>query len=269
MAKGLFLPLSYLMSQQQPQPRFGPEFIVPITYSDIAGRKASPQDLWRAMSAVGGSSAVVTLSTILNSVEKFQHDRQLQSALVEKFLRPEYRKLPERPPGGKLPDYEDIFNPLGALFALKLLLGAVPAPIPIPYQPAEETDQFAIGDLMLLANEFVLFSTLTAETMTDASLAADLLPVWDLTNQGRIVYEMGRMYRMIAVHLAGSDAKVRRVMSQLGVAISEIALGRHPPRRLCLCGVRAVGTASEHHQPRIPAQSRSWDLRLAPPPEAV
>jgi hypothetical protein len=29
------------MSRQQPQPRFGPQFIVPITYSDVAGRKAS------------------------------------------------------------------------------------------------------------------------------------------------------------------------------------------------------------------------------------
>lgn len=226
MAEVLFLPLSYLKTRQQQQQRFGPQFIVPITYSDVAGRKATPKDLWRAMNAVGGSQAVVTLSMILNSVEKFQHDRQLQSALVEKFLRPEYRKLPERAPGEKRPDYEDIFNPLGALFALKLLLGA--APFPGRDQPAEEADQFAIGDLMLLANEFVLVSTLTAETMTDANLAADFLPVWDLTNEGRIVYEMGRMYRMIAVHLAGLDPKVSRVMRQLGVGLSGITFGGIP-----------------------------------------
>jgi hypothetical protein len=217
--EGLFLPIRF-EREKYPQPRFGPEFIVPITYSEVTGRKPTAQDLWHALSFGNHVETIVTLSMILNSVERFQPDRNLHAALTERFLRPEYRTIPRRPPGGKLPDYQDVFNPLGVLFALKLLLGATTGPE--PPERLQPDDQFSIGDLILLANEFVLTSSLTAETMTDANLAADLLPVWDLTNPGRIVYAMARMHRMVAVHLVGSDSKVLRIIKQIGVGMDGI-----------------------------------------------
>jgi hypothetical protein len=98
------------------------------------------------------------------------------------------------------------------LFALKVLLGAAPSSQPVP-----EADPHSIGDLVLIANEFVLRSSLSAGNITDSILAADFLPSWDLTNRGRVVYALARVHRMIAVHLVGPDPKVAKLVRQIGL----------------------------------------------------
>jgi hypothetical protein len=216
MAEGLWLPFR-LMKNKAQEPRTGPEFIVPITFSEITGNAPTAADLWKLINIKERAKTAVTLATVINAIERFSRDATLQQALSEAFVRPEYRKTPEPEPGERLPDYRYIFNPLGLLFALKLLLGAAPSS-----QPAPEADPYWIGDLVLIANEFVLRSSLSAGNITDSILAADFLPSWDLTNRGRIVYALARVHRMIAVHLVGSDSKVTKLVRQIGLDTKNI-----------------------------------------------
>jgi hypothetical protein len=214
----LWLPIRFVKNNDG-QLRSGPEFIVPITYSELTGRRPEAADLWKALTAGNVVRTVVTLATIINAVERFSGDAILQQALSETFLRPEYRKIPEAGPGKRLPDYRYVFNPLGVLFALKVLLGASPG---TQAPTTTEIDHFSIGDLILIANEFALDSSLATDNFTDSSLAADFLPSWDLTNRGRLEYALARIHRMVEVHLAGPDPKVRKLVRQVGLDLKSV-----------------------------------------------
>jgi hypothetical protein len=216
-AEGLYLPIRFA-GNKDGQPRSGPEFIVPITYSEVTGRRPDAADLWKALTAGNPANTVVTLATIINAIERFSRDATLQQALSDTFLRPEYRKKPEASPGERLPDYRYVFNALGLLFALKVLLGASPA----TQVTTAEIDPFSIGDLVLICNEFAISSTLSATNLTDSSVAADLLPSWDLANRGRLVYALARIHRMVEVHLAGPDLKVGRLLKHIGLDVKSV-----------------------------------------------
>jgi hypothetical protein len=210
-AERLWVPFR-LLERQKGEVRSGPEFIVPITYSEVAGRPPTAADLWGALTVGDRIRTTITIATVINAVERFSQDATLQRALADTFLRPEYRKAPEAKPDERLPNYRYVFNPLGLLFTLKVLLGAAPT------QPtAAATDQFFIGDLVLIANEYALGSSLSSDAMTDSTLAADLLPSWDLTNRDRLVYALARIDRMVNVHLVGPDPRVRKLCAQLGL----------------------------------------------------
>jgi hypothetical protein len=217
MAKRLLLPIRP-WEKNDGQARSGPEFIVPITYSEVTGVRPTAAHLWKAITAGNRVRTIITIATITNAIERFSSDQALQQALSAFFLRPAYRKIPQASPRERLPDYRYVFNSLGLLFALKVLLGSSPDTA----ATATEIDPFSIGDLVLCANEFVLSSSLSTGDFTDSSLAADFLPAWDLTNRGRLVYALARIDRMVEAHLAGQDPKVRKLIKQIGLDVKKV-----------------------------------------------
>ena len=216
----LWLPARLLAvdRDQGPAAKSGPEVVVTRTYAEVTATPSSAGDLWEDLRAFDLLPAVVKLAGLNVLLEASPRDIGLQQAAADRYVRPAYRSAPARDPNFPPPDYEFIFNRVGVLIALKGAIG-VAAAASVPHS----SEDYRIGDSVLRANDFVSSASFQQRTTVprDLDIAAEILPIWELTNPRDLGYGMARMYRMLE-YLGGVDPIVSAIRDKLGLVIQDL-----------------------------------------------
>ena len=221
----LFIPMA---SSGAPNPEpagfpDGSESMVPPTYTDVSGKPSWAADLYEELLATDPSAAIYTLASLNILLDKSGKDADVQQAAVERYVRPEFRS-PVADASAPRPNYPFIINRLGAMIALKGIIG-----VDRPSDGATPGDQYQIGDLVLRANQFISGTRFdgAVERQSDLDLAAEMICTWDITNPRDLGYETARMHRMLEL-LDGSDPTVATLKAKLGIVTADLRFGGVP-----------------------------------------
>jgi len=202
----------------------GIEFVVPPTFESVSASPSSPKELWETLQDI---DPLMTLSVLaaLNVLLEIEHlDPALEQAATERYIRPQYHSSRMFDAAEPQPHYPFIFNRVGVLIALKCAIGVLPAAA-----PSISMDERLIGDLVLRANDFINSANFQGFTSTPSGLeiAAEVIPIWELTNPRDLAYGMARVYRMFE-YLGGDDPIVKGLTAQLGLAFADLRCDKLP-----------------------------------------
>lgn len=191
------------------------ESLVPPTFEDVSGLHSDSGDLWDNLQNGDPLLALAGLNVL---TEISHYDKAVEQAAAERYVRPQYRSSVTTDPMKPQPDYEFVFNRVGALIAMK---GAVAAFDPATSQLA--TDEYQIGDIVLRANAFVNSASFQQlnRPPSDIEIAAEVMPTWELTNPRDLAYALARIYRMLE-YLRGTDPIVVKVTTDLGIVFDDL-----------------------------------------------
>jgi hypothetical protein len=224
-ASRLLVPMSLLEPSNTQPIGFpdGSQSLVPPTYADVSGNPSSAGDLYGELQATDPVIAIYELASLNVLLDRLGTDFAFQQAAVTRYVRPEFRSPPPAQPSAPRPNYEFIINRIGAMIALKGIVGA--ERVGDPASPYE----FRTGDLILRANQFVSGTRFdgTVAPQNNADLAAETICTWDLTNPRDIAYETARMCRMLEL-LDVPDEKATPLKDKLGLITADLRFAGLP-----------------------------------------
>lgn len=107
-----------------------------------------------------------------------------------------------------------LFNRVNLLILQRLAI-AISSPAP----EKENTPKTILGELALLANDYVTGSRLRQEVpkIDYVAMMMEAMPTWDVTNPPDLAYGLTRAYRMMQVHLQSDDPYVVELRSKLPI----------------------------------------------------
>jgi hypothetical protein len=217
---GLWVPSGLVRGSPAP----GPAMEVYLRYSDVVPRAAQPEALYRdLLQQVPVMNAVGVLAAINNLLATGGRDPQVHRGLNERFLRNDLRQAVANLAlgGGAFPV---VFTPTGCFHLMRhlILYGGNPT-------GSATTSEDALGDLMLLGNEFLQSDFAPKSSPPSAvEIALQFVPTWDVDNPRDLGYALGRMYTILGELLPGVDPGVRNRFSAIGVRSGELAVDGLP-----------------------------------------
>jgi len=96
-------------------------------------------------------------------------------------------------------------------------------------EPSSQWNQFYVGRLALLANDFLQIEpAYAASGPTNLDLLLILAPTWDIYNPRNLGNAMSRMYMLLTNIMPGKDPLVMKLLSRLGLSVDKIQIDGIP-----------------------------------------
>jgi hypothetical protein len=204
-------------------PAVGPAICVYLRYSDVGtGTMDLEQRYWDVLQQTPVAGAIGVLATINGILSECRmRNPEVHRELNERFLSADLRsRVSQYKPGG--PGVAVVFNKIGCLQVMRHLILYGNRSV-----RSADKDVAEIGELMLLANEFIQPAFQPAQA-SKLDLLLQFLPVWDLCNPRELANTLSRMFTVLGEILPSADSEVRRLTSKIGIDPSRIKIDDLP-----------------------------------------
>lgn len=218
---GLLLPIEPTKnSGAQP----GTKIMVYRKYSEMGFQQTDlEQAYWDALQEAHLIDAVGNLCFINASLSEARtFDPKVHREIATRFVIPQLiaRIFDEKFEFGAFPV---VFSRIGCLQIVRQLMlfgGSA---------PSSRWNQFYVGRLALLANDFLQVEpAYAASGPTNLDLLLILAPTWDIYNPRNLGHAMSRMYTLLTDIMLGKDPIVTKLFSRLGLSADKIEIDGIP-----------------------------------------
>lgn len=178
---------------------------------------------WALLKQNSSVDTIMLVAAVNDQLLDRQYDREVQDAVAERFLRPEYASFLREPFHSDVhTTFRVAITRLGCLLTLKLLISLLP-PSGVERSGGGTTPEpHVAGDLGVLANEFTGSSSIREGNAPSLlELVLEFVPRWDIDNPPDLAYSWSRAFAMLQ-HLRGNDAMVRTLRQAATVDAEEL-----------------------------------------------
>jgi hypothetical protein len=196
----------------------GPRFIIVVGRRDLNDAPA-PEEFWNLLNEVPMPEGLAALSSLNLATSRLDYLSPQHDSLMREFLSEKREAQVREFISSTKRDGSPVrlFSRVNLLMLQRLAISmSSPAP------DKENSPKTILGELALLANDYVTGSRLRREApqFDYIAMMIEAMPTWDITNPPDLAYGLTRAFRMLQTHLESDDPYVVELRSKLPVDFS-------------------------------------------------